>query len=148
MTRSPESYPGRPIVANQILLPSAARTVTGTGEAVLTMEGFSSLTFQLDLTSAATESGDTLDVFVQTPADGTNWIDIVHFTQALGNGGAKRFIAKIVADAALTEFEAGTALGAAASRAIFGDQYRVRWAITDSGTANASFTFSVVAVGT
>lgn len=146
--KSPESFPGRTIVENQILLASGARTETGTGDAVL-LEGFEVLEFQLDATAAATDVGDTLDVYIQTTLDGgTNWIDIVHFTQVLGNGGAKRYISKISASLALTEFEVGTALGAAAVRHLVGSQYRVRWAITDSGTDNASFTFSVRANGT
>lgn len=145
--KSPESFPGRTIAENQSLLASAAKTETGTGDAVL-LEGFEVLEFQLDVTVAATEVGDTLDVYVQTTIDGTNWIDIVHFTQVVGNGGAKRYISKISASLALTEFEVGTALGAAAVRHLVGAQYRVRWAITDAGSDNASFTFSVKANGT
>lgn len=136
-------YYGKPNLANQILLASAARSATGTGEAVIGLGEWRVLILQLDLTAAATDAGDTLDVFVQTTVDGTNWVDIHHFTQILGNGGAKRYYAKVVWDAALTEFENAAALGAAANRAIIGDQYRVRWAITDAGGVNASFTFSV-----
>lgn len=145
--KSPDSFPGRTIAENQILLASGARTATGTGDAVL-LEGYECLVFQLDLTAAATESGDTLDVYVQTTIDGTNWLDAVHFTQVLGNGGTKRYVSKLSASLALTEYEVGTALGAAAVRHIFGAQWRVRWAITDASTTNASFTFSVTANGT
>jgi hypothetical protein len=125
------------------LLASAARTTTGTGDALADLGEFGSLVLQLDVTAAATAAGDTLDVYCQTTIDGTNWVDIHHFTQVLGNGSAKRYYAKIVKDVALTEFENGTALGAAASRSILGNQYRVRWAITDAD--DASFTFSVKA---
>jgi len=144
--RSPESYPGRTIAENQIILASAARTSTGTGDAVV-LDGFAALVLQLDVTAAATDAGDTLDVFLQTTVDGTNWVDIHHFTQVVGNGGAKRYYAKVMFDAALTEFENGAALGAAGGRSIFGSQYRVRWAIVDAD-ADASFTFSVKANGT
>lgn len=148
MTQSPDAYPGRPLVPGIVLLAAAARTVTGTGEAV-TLEGFLALVLQLEVTAAATESSDTLDVYLQTTLDGgSSWVDVYHFTQVLGNGGAKKYFGKIVADAALTEFENGAALGAAAGRAIFGSSYRVRWAITDASTQNASFTFSVKANGT
>lgn len=143
--RGASQYVGAPNIQNQILLASGARTATGTGEAVSGLGEYSSIVFQLNLTAAATDAGDTLDVYVQTTVDGTNWVDIVHFTQMLGNGGAKRFFGKINRGAAMTMFENGTALGAAAIRDIFGDQYRVRWAITDASTQNASFTFSVTA---
>ncbi len=145
--KSPEAFPGRCIVSPIIVLAPATRSVTGTGEEI-ELDGFEVLAFELDVTAAATEVGDTLDVFVQTTVDGTNWIDIVHFTQVLGNGGAKRYFSKISATLALTEFENGTALGAAAVRNITGSRYRVRWAITDAGTVNASFNFAVYANGT
>lgn len=127
------------------LLASAARIETGTGSAVANLGEFRALVLQFDVTAAATAAGDTLDVYVQTTIDGTNWVDIHHFTQVLGNGGAKRYFAKVVAEAALTEFENATALGAAANRAIVGNQYRVRWVVVDATTDDASFTFSVTA---
>lgn len=147
MTKSIESYPGRAIETQKTLLASAARTVTGAGDPVA-LEGFAAIVLQLDVTAAATETGDTLDVYVQTTIDGTNWVDIYHFTQVVGDGGAKRYFGKLVFDAALTEFENAAALAAAGGRAIFGDQYRVRWAVTDASTDNASFTFGVTANGT
>lgn len=139
------TYTGNPNLQGVVLQPSAAKTATGTGTAVTGLGEWQVLILQLDVTAAATDVGDTLDAFLQTTIDGTNWIDIYHFTQVLGNGSAKRYFGKIVRDVALTEFENATALGAAAGRAIVGDQYRVRWAITDASTANASFTFSVTA---
>lgn len=130
------------------LLASAARTADGNGSAVSGLGKYSKLFFELDVTAAATEAGDTLDVFIQTTIDGTNWIDVVHFTQCTGDGGAKRYIAKINASLAETMFENGTALAESAVRNILGDQYRVRWAIVDVPTAdNQSFTFSVTANG-
>ena len=146
--KGPDSFNGRAIATNQVLLASSAQTATGTGSPVVLLEGLGSLVLQLDVTAAATDVGDTLDAYVQTTIDGVNWIDVYHFTQVLGNGGAKRYFGKLIADVALTEFENGASLGAAAGRAILGDQYRVRWAIVDAGTANASFTFSVTANGT
>jgi hypothetical protein len=138
-------YVGCANYQNVTLLASAARLETGTGDAVSDLGEFGALVLQLDVTAAATAAGDTLDVTVQTTIDGTNWVDIHHFTQILGNGGAKRYYAKIVKDVALTEFENAAALAAAASRSILGNQYRVRWAITDATTDDASFTFSVKA---
>lgn len=101
--------------------------------------------FILDVTAAATDVTDTLDVYVQTKIDGTNWVDVVHFTQVLGNGGEKRYIAKIAAGLATTEFEVGAALGAAAVRNLLGDEWRVKWVTVDAD-ADASFTFGVTAI--
>lgn len=138
--KSPESYPGRTIATNQILLASAARTATGTGDAV-ELQGYSALFLQLDVTAVATAAADTLNVFIQTMVDGSNWVDVYHFTEVVGNGGAKRYFGKLVFDAALTEFENAAALAAAGGRSIFGDSYRVRWAVIDD--TSPSFTFSV-----
>lgn len=136
----------RAAFSSRTLLASAARTETGNGSAVKLPSHTGGIGFVCDLTAAATEVGDTLDVFVQTKIDGTNWLDVVHFTQMVGNGGALRYIAKVSAETAQAEFENGTALGAAAIRNHIGDEWRVRWAITDAGADNASFTFSVTAM--
>lgn len=145
--QSPQSFQGRPTVENIVLLASGAQTATGTGTAI-TLDGFEVLTVQCELTAAATEANDTLDVFLQTTVDGSTWLDAIHFTQMLGNGGAKRFVAKISASLALTEYETATSLGAAAVRNLIGSQWRVRWAIADPTGSNASFTFSVKANAT
>ena len=130
------------------LLASAARTDTaGTnGDAVHLPDAPNGYQFVLDVTAAATDVGDTLDVQVQTLIDGVNWVPVCSFTQCLGNGGAKRHIAKINAGATQAMFEAGTALAAGSTRNLCGDAYRVRWVIVDSSTDNASFTFSVTAM--
>lgn len=141
------TYIGVPNRAGVVLLPStttAAGAVTGTGSTVTDMGEWKVLILQLAVTAAATDVGDTLDVFVQTTVDGTNWTDIYHFTQILGNGGAKRYLGKLIWDAALTEFENGASLAAAGGRAIIGDQYRVRYAQVDANS-NGTFTFSVTA---
>lgn len=139
----------------QTLLASAAQTTTSTGTAAVDLFQFcggdhahiNAIAFVLDVTNAATDAGDTLDVFVQTLIDGTNWVDVVHFTQVVGNGADDlTYIAKIERGTALSEFEIGTTLTATNARDIFGEQWRVRFAITDSGTDNATFTFGVYAV--
>lgn len=127
------------------LLASGAQTATSTGTTPVFMPPAAAYAFVLDVTAAATDTGDTLDVFVQTKI-GSSWYDVVHFTQVLGDGGAKEYVSKVTAGAALTEYETGTALGAAAVRDLCGDQWRARFAITDAGTDNASFTFSVVGI--
>jgi hypothetical protein len=126
------------------LLAAAAREDTGNGDAVKLPGFVNALAFTLDVTAAASTAADRLDVYVQTKVDGVNWIDVAHFTQIVGNGGAKRFTAKLIANAAVTEFEAAAALAAAAKRDLLGDEWRVRWVVTDDST-NAAFTFSVSA---
>ena len=128
------------------LLASAARTATSTGTtAVRLPKGMQGVAFVLDVTAAATAVGDLLDVYVQTKLDGTNWVDVQRFTQVLGDGGAKRYYAKLNAGAAMTEFENATGLGEHSIRDLIGDDWRTRYVITDAGADDASFTFSVVA---
>lgn len=133
------------------LLAAQTTILTSTGEDAveISLPGAAPLTavqFVLDVTAAATAAADTLDVFVQTQLDETNWVDVVHFTQVVGDGGALRYISKVTADLANAEFEVGTALGAAAARNLLGHRWRARWVLVDDGTDNASFTFSIVAV--
>lgn len=127
-----------------IIQASAAKTATGIGTAVAARGHHSAVEFQLDLTAAATDVGDTLDVFVQTTLDDLLWVDVVHFSQILGNGGVKLYRAKLIGVLAETMFENAAALGAAAIRHLLGTQYRVRWVIVDAD-ANASFTFALKA---
>lgn len=136
-------YCGRASRAGQILLASSTQTASGTGTAVVDMGEWSVICWQLDLTAAASASGDTLDAYVQTTIDGTNWLDIVHFTQILGNGGTKRFIAKTVAWLAESSYSVATALSGGSVRNIFGNQYRAAWTIASASAP--SFTFSVTA---
>lgn len=127
---------------------SSAKTATSTGNTAQTwMARDGAATFQLDVTAAATDAGDLLDVFVQTTLDGTNWVDVAHFTQVLGNGGAKRHFMKINATEPQATFENATALAAGAVRNMVGTSWRARWVVVDAGTVNVSFTFSVTAVG-
>lgn len=130
------------------LTTQAAVTADGNSQAapVTIKDPTGGVVFELDLTAAAAASGDTLDVTVQTSVDGTNWVDVVHFTQALGNGGAKRFYAKLSCTEPMTMFENGTALAAAAVRHIVGDRWCVKWAIADGGAHGQAFSFTVYAV--
>lgn len=102
------------------------------------------LPLELNVTAAAAAVGDTLDVKVQTTIDGTNWTDVCHFTQVLGNGGAVIIYAKLQGDAAQAMYTDG-ALAAGSVRHLFGDQYRVSYTIGDGGAHGQSFTFSVTA---
>lgn len=106
------------------------------------------LVAELDVTAAATDSGDKLDVALQTQLDGTNWVDVIAFTQCLGNGGAKRHIGKLASGAALTMFEAATGLSAGSIRDLIGEKLRVKYITTNDAdaTIDTSFTFSVKVV--
>ncbi len=138
---------GNQSTQNKTIEASVAHTsLAANSTAVSGLGKYSVLQFQLDVTAAATEAQDTGDVFIQTTIDGSNWLDVVHFTQLLGNGGAKRFIAKVNGTEPQTMYETGTALAAGSVRNILGDQYRVRWALVDgNANANQSFTWSVKA---
>lgn len=133
------------------LLASGAVTATSTGtDAVRLFEGLNhaqACVFVLDLTAAATDVDDTLDVFIQTRIDGSNWVDIVHFTQVLGNGlDDLTYIAKVAAADGEPEFEIGTALAANTVRNLLGIEFRTRYDVVDSGDSDQSFTFSVTAI--
>lgn len=138
------------------LLASAARTSSGTAEvapANFNPELLAGGVFRLDVTAAATDVGDTLDVYLQSTLDPATvaegdavWDDFIHFTQVLGNGGAKRFLANwLQRGAAETELHAPSdaALSAGVKQGPVGKRWRVKWAITDAGTDDASFTFGV-----
>lgn len=152
------------------LLASGARYIDGEGDSVRLPGMVNAMAFVLDVTAAAQDAPDALDVYVQTKLDGTNWVDVVRFTQCSGTGGAKRYFSKLCADTAVTEFENATGLGEHSVRHLLGDEWRVRWVVTDlvgtptptpavtptpaptatptpavTPTADSSFTFSVVA---
>jgi hypothetical protein len=97
-----------------------------------------------DLTAAATDVGDTLDVKVQTQIGGL-WVDVAYFTQMLGNGGAKRFGAKLMNQTAFALGDIAGALTAGNIRHLCGDEWRVNYVVVDAN-ANSAFTFSVYAI--
>lgn len=133
------AFEGRTLVA------AAAVVATGNSQSSpVRLPVAPAIGLECDLTAAAAAGGDTLDVFVQTRLDGTNWVDVCHFTQALGNGAAKRFFAKLT-PAAIAEamFENASALAAGSVRNLAGDEWAVRWVVAG---ATPNFTFSVYAV--
>lgn len=121
---------------------AAEKVATGNGDAVFLAGPVMAHIFTLDVTAAATAGGDTLDVKVQTILDGTNWTDVLHFTQVVGTDTTKRFVFKVESLRAEAIFDGTAALAADARRAIHGDSWRAVWAITG---ATAAFTFSVTA---
>jgi len=134
------------------LLASAARTTSDNSGSLSSVfkhpELVERLSLFLDVTAAATDVGDTLDVYLQTTHDGTVWDDVAHFTQVLGNGGAKQFIAEWFRNMA-PESEMHAPQDAAVSAGVvqggkLGVDTRIKWVIVD-GDADGSFTFSVKA---
>lgn len=132
------------------LVASAARTESGNSGSLTPFRvdrGIKALIFLLTVSAAATDAGDTLDVYVQHSVDdGTTWDDFVHFTQVLGNGGAKKFIATWLRDVtpeSEVKAPADAALAAGVLQGPISPTLRVKWVIVDTGTDNASFTFSV-----
>lgn len=130
------------------LLASAAQTASGTQDLQDNFSGLASASLLLNLTAAATEVGDTLDVYIQHSADcGTTYDDFVAFTQMLGNGGAKKFVAEWSAlDSPESELHApaDAALAAGVLQGPKGGKWRIKWVIVDvATTGNASFTFSI-----
>jgi len=128
------------------ILASQATIVTNTGtSAVMIQPWVKAAVFSLDVTAAATDATDTLDVTVQTTIDGTNWIDVVAFIQVLGNGGALIHVEKVEAANAVAGFLASAALSAGTTRDIIGGAWRCKWTLVDAVGDDASFTFSVTA---
>lgn len=132
------------------VLASAARTATDVGSAVRLPQVPRGVVFTLDVTAAATVAGDKLDVKIQTKLDGTNWEDVCHFTQVLGNGGAKRFYFNVRSGVSYLlggtlEFAGGAAIAAGIHRSIFGDEWRAVWTVVNGGGTH-SFTFAVKAL--
>lgn len=127
---------------------AAAGTVNET--AVTNLGAYKQLQVLLDVTAAATDVNDTLDVYIDTSIDGgTTWNNIIHFNQALGNGGAKQFWATVDPGGAPGTATIAVATDAAAAvvrPSMFGDQVRVRHVTVDPTGANMSFTFSVLAL--
>lgn len=137
-------------ISNVELLASAARTATaGTnGAAVVVGAGFGQAEFLLTLTNAADDVDDTLDVYIDCSLDdGATWVNIVHFTQILGNGAdAQKFVAICPRAGSPDEISVTSDVGAGATpRNFIGDRVRVRYVIVDPTGADATFTFSVVA---
>ena len=131
------------------LLASAARTASGQDVLVGSFEDVMGGVFYLDVTVAAAAAGDTLDVYVQSAVNTSGgWNDFIHFTQVLGNGGAKQFIATWSPQAASETDVIAPQNGAIAVGVVQNIQaftWKVKWVIVDSGAGTQSFTFSLSA---
>lgn len=125
---------------------SAAEAASATQAGVVFRQPWREATVVLTVSAAATGAGDTLDVFVDTSADGgTTWHNVGHFTQVLGNGGAKKFVMALRSDnpGATAVVDATSDLAAGATRQYgINDRLRSRSVIA-GGTA--AFTYQVKA---
>jgi hypothetical protein len=101
-------------------------------------------TWILDITNAATDGTDTLDVYIDTLFGTATWINIVHFTQILGNGAdaITRFVTTVPANM-LTTDDATAACAVGVARGVVGSQFRGRYVEVDGGGAASTFTFSL-----
>lgn len=123
-----------------------AGTVNGTG--VSLDRPFSRAEVTLVVSAAKTAAGDTLDVYVDKSLDGgTTWFNIGHFTQVLGNGGAKKFTMSFAQDnpgaTAVIDSTSDAAAGATRQSGI-GSMLRVRGTVVE--TSDASFTWEAKAL--
>lgn len=131
------------------LLASGVRTSSSQEVLVGSFEDVMAGVFYLDVTAAAAAAGDTLDVYVQSAVNTVGgWNDFIHFTQVLGNGGAKQYIATWQPlGAAETEIVApqNGAIAAGVVQNIQAFTWKVKWVIVDAGAGTQSFTFSLKA---
>lgn len=135
-----------PYMDNLTLVSAAARTASDT-TTVKGLAPYTSAYFMLDVTAAATEVGDKLAVFIQREMPNGDWMDIISFTEVLGNGGAKKYRADVYPGATGGETSGTINDGALTAGSVadlaWGDALRFKWAVTDADSDNASFTFSV-----
>ena len=129
---------------------SAAQAAAGTatGDGVTLDQKFTEMVVTLNVTAAATDVADTLDVYVDTSFDGgTTFVNIGHFTQVLGNGGAKKFVMSFKANPIAASNSVSATGDQSAGNALqigFGNVLRYRGVMVD-GDANGSFTYEVKA---
>lgn len=129
--------------------PGSAEDVTGDGVAI----GVNSAgalpreaVIILEVDDPAGAAADTLDVLIDAKF-GDTWVNIGHFTQVLGNGGAKTFAMAIGTDnpGATAIYDVSSDLAAGATRQIgIGTELRYRGLQTDAD-ASTTFTYGVTA---
>jgi hypothetical protein len=134
----------------QTLRASAAQATAGTvtGTAIALQQAFKEMSVQLIVSAAGTDAADTLDAYIDTSFDGgTTWVNVGHFTQVLGNGGAKTFVMSFcnANPGATAVVNVTSDASAGATRQIgFGSQIRYRGVMVDAD-ANGSFTYELKA---
>lgn len=123
----------------------AAGVQSVTGPDLLGFSPFTSGTFTLEITNAADDVDDTLNVVVQRKLPNGGYEDIVAFTEVLGNGAdALTFVADVFAGASGGDEHIVAALSAGTVLDIpWGDILRVNYVIVDPTGTDASFTLAV-----
>jgi hypothetical protein len=123
---------------------AGATTVNGTVQSF--REAWREATVLLKVTAAATLAGDTLDVYVDTTYDGgLTFINLGHFTQVLGNGGAKTIAMTLRNDSpGATDTVDVSADAVAGATRLLGMGGALRYRAISVGTG--SFTFGVSAL--
>ncbi len=147
------TYPAdRSSVYRQLAAVVTPGTTTARGAAASTgivypnlLSKFDVATFMLQVTAAATEAGDTLDVFIDLSLDLQVWFNGIHFTQLLGNGGAKTFVAEIThPTAAVNPIDVTSDASVTVSRNLWAPHVRIGWNNGDANAnTNAIFSFGV-----
>lgn len=116
---------------------SPAAVGTATGGHVGMLQNYDSLTIRATLTGA---TGGTLDVYLQTSVDGSEWVDYIHFAQIAAAAAA---VTKVVVvsragqQAAITTVGTNTSPALAANAVVggdFGNQMRVLF-VAGAGTS-------------
>lgn len=129
----------------------AAGTSTGVaGSGLITLaENVDEMVVQLVVSAAASEVTDTLDVYIDVSYDGgTEFLNVGHFTQVLGNGGAKKFAMAFKPNPLATANCVPMGTDQAAGNALqfpLGSIVRYRSVVVDAGGVAAGFTHAITA---
>ena len=117
-----------------------------TGDVVKLQQAWHMYSFQLDITALADDVDDTLNVYIDTSYDGGSiWVNVVHFTQILGNASAQKEIANVHESVHSLIDITMDASGGIVRDLNIGDRIRYRGVVVDPTGADASFTYSLVA---
>ena len=147
MTADSLGYNAVPYVINREIANVEDAAVSGVITGVSGFSWAKTFTFVLDVTGAATAVGDTLNVYVQRELPGGGWDDFVSFTQVLGNGGTKTFIADVTpnpaAGANAVAAPTDATLSAGVKAVWPSNKIRVKYVIVDAGDVDAEFSFTV-----
>jgi hypothetical protein len=110
---------------------------------------FEAMTIVLEVSDAATEVGDTLDVFIDFSLDNAVWYNGGHFAQKPGNGPDSKHLMQFGhSSPGNSTIEISSDCGPGSVRpASMGNFMRVRCVVVDDGATNASFAVRVSALG-
>ena len=134
------------------LFTSAARVDAGspfTGTAVDVGDSVEEGIFILKYTAAATEAGDTCDVYIDGSLDNVTYFNLAHFQQQVGNVAVAIQVAILGpgAGGAVDTFAITADLAVTKTRACFIPRYlRGRAVLVETTGDNCSFTFSLTGV--